>query len=283
MKAKKLYQKLEEDFITSEMSDDWAQYMEEIDEFICDNFKKRSMGLVCNFTSEINKVYTAVFPSKKVMQKILNDNNQDAMLFVHHPSVWDIRRAPEVFYQMDKGLLKKFKENKISIYNLHVPLDNFSPYSTSVTLANSLNIDIKKPFAHYFGVLCGVIGTVKYQNIAKLKNQFEKIAGHQVSLYQYGSSEIKNNKIAVVAGGGNDIEILKEVFKENINTFVTGITVKNLHSQKSHDFAKENKINLLGGTHYSTEKFSCIAMVDYFKKLNLPAEFIENQPVMEDM
>jgi putative NIF3 family GTP cyclohydrolase 1 type 2 len=105
MQAKKLYQKLEEEFITSEMSDDWAQHMKEIDNFICDNFKKRSIGLVCDFTSEINKVYTAVFPSEKVMKKILNDNTQNAMLFVHHPSIWDVRRAPEVFYQMDKNLV----------------------------------------------------------------------------------------------------------------------------------------------------------------------------------
>jgi putative NIF3 family GTP cyclohydrolase 1 type 2 len=146
-----------------------------------------------------------------------------------------------------------------------------------------LNFKIEKPFAPYFGALCGVIGTTNFQNIAELKNQFEKIVDHQVSLYQYGSKKIKNNKIAVVAGGGNDVDILKEVAEENINTFVTGITVKNPHSQEAHDFAKKNKINILGGTHYSTEKFACLVMVDYFKKLNLPAEFIKNQPVIEDM
>ena len=42
-------------------------------------------------------------------------------------------------------------------------------------------------------------------------------------------------------------------------------------------------INVLGGTHYSTEKFACISMVDYFKKIGLSSNFIEDKPVMKDM
>jgi len=86
-----------------------------------------------------------------------------------------------------------------------------------------------------------------------------------------------------VTGGGNDIEILREIDKENINTLITGISSRNPHSEKAHTFTQKNKINILSGTHYSTEKFVCIAMVDYFKKLNLPAKFVENKPVMEDL
>ena len=68
MEAKKVYEKLDHDFITENLSDDWAQYMGEIDEFLCDNFKERSMGLVCDNASEIDFVYCAVFPMPEVMQ-----------------------------------------------------------------------------------------------------------------------------------------------------------------------------------------------------------------------
>ena len=64
---------------------------------------------------------------------------------------------------------------------------------------------------------------------------------------------------------------------------MTGITAKNDHSRKAHEFAEKNNLNLLGGTHYSTEIFACIAMIDYFKKLGLSSEFISYKPVMEDM
>jgi len=283
MKAIQLYQHLEKDFITPEMSDKWAQYMDSVDDFLSKNFKKRSMGLVCDFTTEINKVYTSVFPSRNVMQKILDDGTQDVMLFVHHPLIWDIRKAPEVFQQMDRKLLQQFKDRRISIYNLHVPLDNFGEHSTSVTLAKALGIKTGKPFAPYFGSLCGVFGKTTLATVQDLKRRFQDAVGHEVSLYNYGDNEIKNKTVSIVAGGGNEVDILKDIVKAGVNIFITGITVKNDHSKKAHDFAEKHRINILGGTHYSTERFACISMVDYFKKIGLPSEFIEDNPVMEDM
>lgn len=283
MEAKKLYNHLENDFIKPDMSDDWARYMEEIQDYLSENFKKRSMGLVCDNSKLINKVYTAVFPTNEVMKKILAEGAEDALLFVHHPSIWDITKAPKVFSQMDKKLLKKFQEKRISIYNLHVPLDNFGKYSTSNTLAEALGISELQGFAPYFGAMCGSFGKTKNKTVNELSKEFENAVGHKTSLYQYGNKTIKNQRVALIAGGGNDIEYLQQIADKGINTFVTGITAKNSHSQKAHDFAKENKINVLGGTHYSTEMFACIAMCDYFKKLGIESEFIPGKPGLEDM
>lgn len=283
MEAVKLYERLEKDFINPSLSDDWASRMEFAFEFLSENFKKRSMGLLCDNSQEIDKVYTAVFPSDEVMQSILNKNETDIMLFVHHPLIWDIRTAPEVFQQMDRNLLEQFKKRRISIYNLHVPLDNYGQYSTSVNLARALTIKVRKPFAPYFGALCGVFGKTEFLTIQESRKKFESVVGHKTSLYQNDIDEIKNKTVAIVAGGGNDIDILKEVVKEGVNTFVTGITILNDHSKAAHDYAKENKINILGGTHYSTEKFACIAMCEYFEKLGLPTEFVNDKPVLEDM
>lgn len=283
VEAKKLYDALEKDFITPEMSDEWADHMDSVYDFLSDNFKKRSMGLVCDFANEINKVYTAVFPSRKVMEKILEDGAKDSMLFVHHPAIWDINKAPEVFQQMGRDLLQKFKERRISIYNLHVPLDNYGKYSTSKTLAEALDVEPQKPFAKYFGAMAGVFGKTDYSTVDKLKEKFQEAVGHDVELYNYGNNEIKNNTVAVIAGGGNNSEMLEEIANEGVNTLITGITVKNPHSQKAHDYAKQNKINILGGTHYSTETFACKAMTEYFKNKGLSSEFIEGEPVMEDM
>lgn len=283
MKAIKLYQQLEKNFIVSGLSDEWAEDVNSITDFITDNFKKRSMGLVCDFTTEINKVYTAVFPSEEVLLRILNDGVQDAMLFIHHPAIWDIRKAPNVFQQINKKLLQQFKDRRISIYNLHVPLDNYGEYSTSVSLAQALEIRPEKAFASYFGSLSGVFGRTDIETIQDLRGKFKEIVGHDVSLYNYGDNKIKNKIVAIIAGGGNETKALKEIAESGINTFITGITIKNNHSKEAHEFAEKHGINILGGTHYSTEKFACINMCDYFKKAGLPSEFIEDKPVMEDM
>ena len=283
MKAKEIYETLEKDFIKPGMSDDWAQSIEGISEYVTDNFKNRSMGLVCDFASEINKVYTAVFPSNKVMKKIIEDNVQDAMLFVHHPATWDIRKAPNVFEEMDRALLQEFKERRISIYNLHVPLDNYGEFSTTVTLAKAIGITPEKTFAPYYGAMCGVIGTTNHETVTSLKQSYEGALGHEASTYKYGTEEIKDNKVAVVAGGGNEKEILEEIAKEGINTFITGITAKNQHSKEAHEYAEKHRINILGGTHYSTEKFACMKMTEYFKNLGVTSEFIPDDPIMEDL
>ena len=283
MKATKLYAQLEKDFITPALSDEWAKYMQSVADFLSDNFKQRSMGLVCDNSEEINKVYTAVFPSSIIMQTILDKGEKDAMLFVHHPCVWDIRKAPVAWQQMDRDLLEEFRVNNISIYNLHVPLDNYSDYSTSATLAKVLEVKGLKPFFNYFGGIAAVFGETGFSTVQKLSEKFTSVLGHRTSLYQYGTSKIKNNMVAVVAGGGNIPELLEEIAVEGVNTLVTGITVKNAHTLKAHDFARDKGINILGGTHYSTEKPACQVMCSYFTQLGLHSEFIDDAPVLEDL
>jgi putative NIF3 family GTP cyclohydrolase 1 type 2 len=282
VKAVDLYSHLERDFICNVLRDDWARYMTELDEYLTMNFKERSMGLVCDFTNEINKVYSAVFPTEEIMKSIINEGVTDAMLFLHHPSIWDIRR-PKPFYQMDKALLEKFKENRISIYNLHVPLDNYSDYSTSKTLADALEIEVEKPFAEYRGGLCGVIGKTRCKDMKELHSKFSKVLGHDTSLYLYGDDKIKDGRIAIVAGGGNNRDTISEMLENNVKVLISGITVKNHNSSEVHELEQANHINVLGGTHYSTEKFACKKMCSYFKKLGVAAVFLEGDPIFEDM
>jgi len=282
MKAVKLYQKLEADFITSALSDDWGENIDTVADFIAANFEQRSMGLVCDFATEIDRVYTAVFPSSSVLSAILKTGAKDAMLFVHHPAIWDIRQAPHVFRQMDRQLLQQFKARRISIYNLHVPLDNYGEHSTSATLARALGIQVETAFAPYFGALCGVLGRTSSITVQALSDKFQAVVGHKIKLYNYGEREIRDGLVAIVAGGGL-AETIKEVAQRKVNVLVTGITVKNSHSRPAHEFAEKHKINLLGGTHYSTEKFACISLVDYFDKIGVPAEFIKDQPLMADL
>lgn len=84
-------------------------------ELLTENFKARSMGLVCDFAEKITKVYSAVFPTDKILQQIIDSGTTDSMLFVHHPSIWDIRTTP-AFKQMNPALVKKLQKRRISIY-----------------------------------------------------------------------------------------------------------------------------------------------------------------------
>jgi putative NIF3 family GTP cyclohydrolase 1 type 2 len=282
LKASDLYKIVDSDFIKPGIIDAWARYMEEISDFLTDSFKTCSMGLMCDNTTKINKVYTAVFPSKKIMEHIAAKNETDILLLLHHAKIWDIN-APDAWVQMERTWLDTFKAQRIAIYLLHHPLDNYGEYSTSGTLAKTLNIQPQEPFADMFGIQAGVFGKTECSTIHELKAKFDTAVNHETRLYQYGDKYISNQTIGVVAGGGFAIDILNDVKNKKVNTFITGVTCLNDYNQEAHEYANEHHINILGGTHYSTEKFACSAMCKYFEKHGLPTEFIEEEPLLADM
>ena len=279
MKSVELYTQLEKDFIRSGMMDNWIDQMKN-KRFLSDNFKHRSMGVVCDNSNEIKRVYTAVFPTDAILRRVAK--TRDSLLFLHHPESWDISKDP-VFQEMNQELLGRLKSHRVSIYNLHLALDNFSQYSTSTTLAKKLGITDLKPFALFNGSNVGVFGKTRLRTINALSRVFERVVKHRISLYAYGNSKIRKGLIAVVAGGGNNKGVIQKVAGLGINTFVSGITVLNAYSKKTHIFAKRHRINILGGTHYSTEKFACIEMCKYFRKLGLPSKFIAGKPGFDDL
>jgi len=294
MKAFDLCEQLEQDFIFSYLHDEFASYIPDMLPDMTENFKRRSMGLVCDFADEILQVFTAVFPSNLVLERIFADHPNGAMLFLHHPAVWDCREMPERlqgvpswrserWFQMEDKWVQACKAHHVSIYAIHVPLDNYSAYSTSKTLADALGLEIVEPFAPYRGGLAGVIGKTKCVTASELQKIFASAVGHETKLYPYGDDIIRDGLVAVVAGGGNDFDIVQEVHEKKINTLVTGVSLVSEYSEKAHAFERENRINVMGGTHYSTEKFACWSMCVYFRKLGLPARFVEDLPVMEDL
>ena len=285
MKAADLYEQMEKDFVKPDMVEDWYCHEMAVNaEFISENFKRRSMGLLCNFADEITKVYTAVFPSDRVLKKILDDGTTDAMIFLHHPMDWDLSKDVNVaFYQMSGGLLEKLKERRVALFNFHYPLDNYGVYSTSKTLAEAIGVEIEKPFAKLGGAFCGVIGTTECNSLDMIERRLSKAVEHETKLYRYGDEKIIDGRIAICAGGGNQVEVLKELIDEKISVLITGLTVNNKYSAAAHEFAQEKGISLIGGTHYSSEKFACIAMCSYFEELGLGCEFVADKPCLQDL
>jgi putative NIF3 family GTP cyclohydrolase 1 type 2 len=172
------------------------------------------------------------------------------------------------------------------MYTLHTPLDKNGPYSTSVNLAKMLDIKIEEEFCEDEGVKIGVIGSTDFSHIDELHKKVIDAVGHNARLFRYGSDMINGSRAALIAGGGNISGILPELHEKGINTFVTGVTrieVKFGPSVKFHEVAKELGINVIGATHYSTEKFACMEVVKYFKDLGIEAGFSAGVYDLEDL
>jgi putative NIF3 family GTP cyclohydrolase 1 type 2 len=284
MKAKKLYEKIGIDFEIDKLKDDWS--FVEFNEFINPDFKERYIGVMLDNTDEIEKVYTSTFPDTEVLDNILVRNETDILFLSHHAMVYDPTLEGLPFYNIPTGYLEKLKERRISFYVLHIPLDKNGTYSTSVNLAKQLQLQITGEFCEYLGSKVGVICETDFSKLEDFALQVENIMGHEIKIRRYGDDIIERKTVAVAAGGGCIDFVAQELTVLGINTFLTGCT-KPIPSfepnMEFHRIAKGNNINLVGATHYSTEKFACMAIVEYFAGLGIKAEFIEGSPCMDDL
>jgi putative NIF3 family GTP cyclohydrolase 1 type 2 len=282
MKSESLYQRLDADFRLSECSDEWNDYGD--DRFVAPQFHRRFMGVLLDNAPEVTRVYTAVFPSRPILEQLYTADASDALLLTHHAKTWDIRLAPAVFSAISPDDMEVMRRRRIAVYVLHVPLDRSGPYSTSVTLASALGLQVVEDLDfEYFGVRPSVVCRTPLRTLEDLSERYAAVMGHRTSTYPYGDQEIRDGLVAVTAGGGNDPELIQSVAERGLNTYITGVTLANDISRPAHDLAAERGVSLLGGTHYSTEKFACQAMCRYLRALGLDAEFLPDQPVMEDL
>ena len=283
MLSKELFQRLDNDFILPQCSDNWSDI--NFNSCYTTSYKTSYMGLVLDNNEKTKNVFTAVFASPTVFEELSKRRIEDAVLFTHHPMAWDITKD-SIFEEISEENLQFLKEHRISLYNLHTPLDRVSDYSTSVNLARAFDGNILDAFFDYHGCKIAVIAQVPYKLLSNLETRFNEAIGHESKLYRYGSDLIDNALVAFCAGGGNEPVVHDILSERGINTLVTGITTFGqgyAPQEIAHEKAKKHKINILGGTHYSTEKFACIKMIEYFNRLGLPCEFINDVPCLADM
>jgi putative NIF3 family GTP cyclohydrolase 1 type 2 len=283
VKAKLLYKQLDSDFELDKLKEDWSWI--EFNEYYSEIFKQRFMGLVLDNAEEITRIFTAVFPSDSVLNWIIGSGEMDVLLLTHHPVTWVSTEKDATFLVIPQDLLAILKARKVALYTLHAPLDKVGPYSTGMTLANAIEVVPDSSFCEYHGVNVGVIGATQLTTVTELAKKVESAVGHIVKVWNYGSEKIRDQRVAIVAGGGNFPEVIKEIVEAGLNTYVTGITKKSSRfpdTLKFHEAAEKEGINVIAATHYSTEKFACIAMLDYFDKLGLNGQFIEDSPLITD-
>lgn len=277
------YGYLERDFNPQACWDDWSLMGESV--WVSPQFKQDWKGLMLDNTKSVEQVFTAVCPSPGVLDRVLASGLTRVLLFTHHPMIWD-PSVGFVFYNIPSHYYPLLREREISLFVYHTPLDRNGPFSTTASLARTLEIVPCDEFAEFLGIKSGIIGKTSCATVEALVQQTERVMGHTVKIYVYGTLEIHNGMVGLVAGGGNHTETITELAERGVNTFLTGITGRipgYRATELAHELLQKKRINLIGATHYSTEKFACIAMLDYFRQYGLMAEFIPERPGLEEL
>jgi len=94
-------------------------------------------------------------------------------------------------------------------------------------------------------------------------------------------------KVAVVAGGGDMPQVLEEAARAGCDTLVTGtvehrwdIPFAQDNNHRFHELNRLHRLNLVGGTHFSTERPAMIAVTRMFSQWNVPGCFMEDETLL---
>ena len=84
---------------------------------------------------------------------------------------------------------------------------------------------------------------ISHKTYAKVKKVLIGMVeeAYSTGLKTNGKNEIANGKVVVVAGGGNEVEFLKDAFDEGVKVVITGVSSRNDYSEKEHTYEEKHQ------------------------------------------
>lgn len=250
-------------------------------EYINPEFLNQTTGLMLKGSEEIKKVYSVVFVTDHILEKLKKE--KDCLIFTHHHfNYYEDERG---LLALNKNQIEKILDSGKSLYVAHAPLDTHPEYGTSKSLAKLCNIVPGKLFFDYFGAPTALIGQIEptgFDDFAEFVRT--RLARPTLTLHKHHEDV---HKIGVVAGGGDMPEILQEVYDNGCDTLLTGtiehrwnIPFVQEQNKKFHELNKELKLNLIGGTHYGTERPAMFFVKELFDGISLDFEYCEDDDLL---
>jgi putative NIF3 family GTP cyclohydrolase 1 type 2 len=206
-------------------------------------FVRRFNGLLLRGGESVAKVWCVAFPSEEVLAPILERAQPGDLIFSHHPidmRCGDPRGQPGAgFIAIAARTLRRLRERELSLYACHAPLDTHPHLSTSDAIVRVIGgrvIDQFLPYGDgYAGRLCVIAPTGLDELIATCRRA---LSLPYVDL-QGNRSRGPLRRIAVVAGGGGDVEFYQEADRLGADCLIAGeVTSKIVNDLGRHKQAE---------------------------------------------
>jgi putative NIF3 family GTP cyclohydrolase 1 type 2 len=185
-------------------------------------------GLLCSpdpDRQEAERVYLLVFPETSLVDRVVAEQRRlgspGAVVVTHHPC--DMETKGRGFLAIPPEQLQALIACNTAIYVLHAPLDCHPEISTSGAIADGLGLRRVGTFAPYYAGDAGVIAeqapepfgafAARVQRLCELPRldpEQVRFAGRPVS------------RVAIVAGGGDDLKDLAQAEALGADTYLAG-------------------------------------------------------------
>ena len=218
---------------------------------------------VDNDGGKIEKIAFAVDASLESFRRAVKMNA--GMLFVHHGLFWG---SPQRLKGWVRERIKFLLDHNLSLYGVHLPLDQHPSLGNNAALAELLGIENPEPFGVYHGRKIGYKGSLTQAlSIEEARERIAYMGRPGLGVYPFGKE--KNHTAAVVSGGAA-MEVFQAI-DEGVDLFVTGES-----SHTVYHPGLEGKLNVIAGGHYSTEVWGVRRIMEAVEvQLHLETEFID--------
>jgi putative NIF3 family GTP cyclohydrolase 1 type 2 len=266
--------------------DDWAETFERVypepywREYTVPGWEGRWNGLVVRGAEEVEHVATCVFPSDRIVAGL----RPATFLFTEHPV--DFADEPG-FLPLSLETYEVMRENGISFYNVHAPLDMHPEVSPSRLCAQGAGLE---RLEEYFPICEGLSGGAvvagdSQLTVDGLADALRSFLGPEIKVHVLTRARGEAGRVAMVAGGGAMVEILEAALERGCETYVTG----NAATTCRLDFVQEQVrafreradaagVTLIDAMHYGMEKPPQLAMVEWFRARGLESAFEADGP-----
>lgn len=191
---------------------------------------------------------------------------QADMLFVHHGLFWGYEQSlTGIHYDRIRQLIL----NDIALYACHLPLDAHQEIGHNYALARQIGLENLEPFGVWKNTVIGVKGTfTKPKTIEQILKAMFTDGAAPVTVLPFGNKDIKTAGI-ICGGGAREVE---QAIEQNLDVYITGET-----KHESYHTILENKISLIAGGHYETEKLGLKLMMEKIQaEKGISCVFIES-------
>jgi putative NIF3 family GTP cyclohydrolase 1 type 2 len=237
-------------------------------------------GLMVRGADEVERVATCVFPSDRIVAGL----RPRTLLFSEHPI--DFADEPG-FVPLSRESFEALRERASGFYHVHGPIDMHPEVSPSRLCAEGVGLE---HLDEYFPIAEGIPGGAAIVGDSRLSLEglaeaFRGYLGPEIKVHVLTRPREQAGRVAVVAGGGAQREILEASLERGCQTYVTGNAATNCRldfvQKEVREFralADEEGVALVDAMHYGMEKPPQLAMVQWFEARGLPAEFVPDGP-----
>lgn len=233
--------------------------IKDFEDFIIKTFTKEKLDIVkdkdeygfTNIGSEV--IHKIGYCTNLTVETAEEAVKQKVDLLITHHDAWKWMTG------MKEETLKVLKQNQVTHFFIHLPLDD-AEFGNNTSILKRLGFRVIDKFSNEEGMYCGRVGELE------TPIEFEELVKRMENLLEEPVKKWKNNerlikKIGVITGAGFSSKDVEEAVKLGCDVYFTGEKI--LYTVQ---FAKFSKINLVVASHTFIEIFGLETMAEMMRE-----------------